>query len=271
LDDLHTAKGPKAVLAGGTDMMIQLRNQDGGPIRLVDISRIPQLSGIEQRDGDIWIGPLSTMAELAASALVNERIPVLAKAAASVGSPQIRNRATIGGNLCHASPCADTVPPLVALNAMLQLRSKRRTRQLPVEDFVLGAYRVAIDTDEILEGIQIPISSPRMAMRFYKLGRRKALAIARLNLVVGLRVVDGRITDAVLSPGSIMPSPSRLWNIEKKLIDQKPTPELFRVIGCEVAELMVMESGERWSTPYKKPVVETVVARCLSQCLEGRP
>jgi xanthine dehydrogenase FAD-binding subunit len=270
LDDLHTARGSKAILAGGTDLMIQLRNLGGSTIRLVDITRIPQLSGIEQRNGDIWIGPLTTMAELAASAVVNEKIPVLAKAAASVGSPQIRNRATIGGNLCHASPCADTVPPLVALNAILQLRSKRRTRQLTVEDFVLGAYRVGIDTDEILEGIQIPIPSPRMSMMFYKLGRRKALATARLNLVVGLRVADGRIADAVLSPGSIMPSPKRLWSIEKKLIDQKPTSELFRAVGREVAELMVMESGERWSTPYKKPVVETVVAKCLNQCLRGR-
>jgi len=270
LDDLHKATGAKAILAGGTDMMIQLRSQNGSPIRLVDITRIPELSGIEQRNGGIWIGALTTMSQLAASPLILGKIPVLAKAAASVGSPQIRNRATIGGNLCHASPCADTVPPLVALNAALQLRSRRGIRQLSVEDFVLGAYRVAIDTEELLEGIQIPVPPPQMRMTFYKLGRRKALAIARINLAVGLQLANGRIADAVVSPGSIMPVPKRLRSVEKKLIGQKPSSDLFQTIGREVSELMVTESGERWSTPYKKPVVAALVARCLEQCLEGR-
>ena len=107
-------------------------------------------------------------------------------------------------------------------------------------------------------------------MIFYKLGRRKALAIARLNLVVGLEVLDGKITDCIISPGSIMPSPRRLNSVEKQLIGQKPEQELFQNIGEEITDLMVMESGERWSTPYKKPVVAAVVARCLEQCLEGR-
>jgi len=258
------------ILAGGTDMMIQLRSQAGSPIRLVDISRIPELSGIEQRNGGVRIGATTTMSQLAASQLVIDEIPVLAKAAASVGSPQIRNRATIGGNLCHASPCADTVPPLVALNAVLQLRSRRGLRQLSVEDFVLGAYRVAIDSVEILEGIQIPIPPRQMRMTFHKLGRRKALAIARINLAVGLQIEGGKISDAVLSPGSIMPVPKRLRNVEKRLIGQKPSSDLFEGIGQEVSELMVVESGERWSTPYKKPVVAALVARCLEECVEGK-
>lgn len=255
------------MLAGGTDLMIELRQQEGPPIRLVDISRIAQLSEINQENGCIVLGPLVTMSQLANSPHINNSIPVLAAAAAGVGSPQIRNLATVGGNLCHASPCADTVPALVALNAVLLIQSYRKSREIPIEDFFLGPYRVALDVNELLIGIRIPIPSTDMKMTFYKLGRRKALAIARLNLVVGLNVCENKISDAIISPGSIMPSPRRLHTLEQKLIGQPPSDDLFQSIGDEVSELMVLEAGERWSTPYKKPVVAKIVTRCLHGCL----
>ena len=266
---LRKIKGPKAVLAGGTDLMINLRYHQGRPLYLIDISGIPELSGIRRQNGEIWIGPLTTMTELASSSIILAHIAVLATAAISIGSPQIRNRATVGGNLCHASPCADTVPPLIALDAILDLQSPRGIRQLPVEEFFLSPYRVALDPDELLVGIRVFLPPPNLKMTFYKLGRRKALAVARLNLVVGLEISEGIINKAILSPGSIMPHPGRLHRLEKQLINQKPTQDLFRNIGFEVSELMVKESGVRWSTPYKKPVVTALIARCLQQCLEG--
>ncbi len=247
--------------------MIDLRRQEGPPIRLIDISRIAQLSEINQKNGDIVLGPLVTMSQIANSPLINNNVPVLAAAATSVGSPQIRNRATVGGNLCNASPCADTVPALIALNAVLLIQSQRKSRELPIEDLFLGPYRVALDVNELLIGIRFPIPSADMKMIFYKLGRRKALAIARLNLVVGLNIRENKISDAIISPGSIMPSPRRLRTLEQKLIGQTPSDDLFQTIGDEVSELMVLESGERWSTPYKKPVVAKIVARCLQKCL----
>lgn len=267
LEDLHRAKGAKAILAGGTDLMIDLRRLKEPPIRLLDISQIAQLSEINQENSEIVLGPLVTMSQLESSPLISDNIPALAAATASVGSPQIRNRATIGGNLCNASPCADTVPALVALNAVLLIQSHRKSRELPIEDFFLGPYRVALEANELLVGIRVPIPSAGMKMTFYKLGRRKALAIARLNLVVGLSVHDNKISDAVMSPGSIMPSPRRLRTLEHKLIGQAPIDDLFQSVGNEVSELMVMEAGERWSTPYKKPVVAKIVSRCLHQCL----
>jgi xanthine dehydrogenase FAD-binding subunit len=269
LDELIKIKGPKALLAGGTDLMIYLRYHQGRPLHLIDISGIKELSGIRRQNGKIWIGPLTTMADLASAPLIQEYIPVLSKSAASVGSPQIRNRATVGGNLCHASPCADTVPPLIALDAILELQSPKGIRQLPLEKFLLEPYRVALNPDELLVGIHIPLPTPNLKMTFYKLGRRKALSIARLNLVVGLEIDDGFITSAILSPGSILPHPRRLRSLEQKLINQKPTLDLFQSIGAEVSELMVKETGVRWSTPYKKPVVAALFARCLQQCLEG--
>jgi xanthine dehydrogenase FAD-binding subunit len=207
------------------------------------------------------------MTELASSSIIYDYIPVLASAAGSVGSPQIRNRATIGGNLCHASPCADTVPPLIALDAVIDLQSPQGIRQLPLEKFLLEPYRVALNPDELLVGIRVPLPSPNLNMTFYKLGRRKALAVARLNLVVGLELGHGIITKAILSPGSIMPHPGRLHNLEQQLINQQPTRDLFQNIGLEVSNRMVKEAGVRWSTPYKKPVVAALVARCLMQCL----
>lgn len=249
--------------------MIDLRQKRGNPIRLVDISQISQLTGIRHQNGSIWVGSLTTMAQLASSQIILKDIPVLAKAASSVGSPQIRNLATVGGNLCHASPCADTVPPLVALNATLHLQSLRGIRQLPIEDFFLGPYRVAIDPHELLIGIEIPIPSSNLRFVFYKLGRRKALSIARLNLTVGFELKDNTISEAIISPGSILPTPGRVTSLEKKLINQKPEEKLFNNIGKELSELMVMEAGERWSTPYKKPVVAAVVMRCLMQCVEN--
>lgn len=269
LVELKKNKGSKALLAGGTDLLIHLRYHEGPPLHLIDISGVPELSGIRRQNGEIRIGSLTTMSEMASSPVIQEYCPVLSTAAISVGSPQIRNRATIGGNLCHASPCADTVPPLIALDAILDLQSPRGIRQLPVEEFFLSPYRVALDPDELLVGIRVFLPPPNLKMTFYKLGRRKALAVARLNLVVGLEISEGIINKAILSPGSIMPHPGRLHRLEKQLINQKPTQDLFRNIGFEVSELMVKESGVRWSTPYKKPVVTALIARCLQQCLEG--
>jgi CO/xanthine dehydrogenase FAD-binding subunit len=269
LNELSVAKGPRAVLAGGTDLLIQLRKQHEAPVRVVDISRIAQLTGISTQNDQISIGPLTTIAELASSPLILREIPVLAKAAASVGSPQIRNLATVGGNLCHASPCADTVPALVAYDARLQLQSKRSSRWIDVKDFFLGPYRAAIDPDEILVNIKIPRPSPNVQMMFYKLGRRKALTVARLNLVMGLQMDKGVIRNAIISPGSIMPTPGRLHNLEQKMIGKKPEPDLFQAIGQELSNLMILEAGERWSTPYKKPVVASIVARCFGECVEN--
>jgi carbon-monoxide dehydrogenase medium subunit/xanthine dehydrogenase FAD-binding subunit len=271
LGELRKGRQPKAVLAGGTDLLIELRRQEGSLVRLIDISGISELSGIQRENGEILIGPLTTMAELASSPLILQHIPVLAKVAGSIGSPQIRNRATVGGNLCHASPCADTVPPLIALDAVLDLQSPRGIRQLSLENFLQSPYRVALDPDELLVRIRIPMPSPKMKLIFHKLGRRKALAIARLNLVVGLELDGGVIVKAILSPGSILPHPRRLRSLEQRLIDKKPTETLFQTIGQKVSDLMVKETGVRWSTPYKKPVVATLVARCLGQCLEGNP
>lgn len=247
--------------------MIDLRRQKEPPIRLLDISQIAQLSEINQENSEIVLGPLVTMSQLENSPLINDNIPVLAAAAASVGSPQIRNRATVGGNLCNSSPCADTVPALVALNAVLLIQSHRRSRELPIEESILGPYRVALEANEMLVGIKIPIPSADMKMVFYKLGRRKALAIARLNLVLGLSIHDNKISDAIISPGSIISSPRRLHTLEQKLIGQTPNDNLFQSIGNEVSELMVQEAGERWSTPYKRPVVAKIVTRCLHQCM----
>ena len=269
LVELKKNKGSKALLAGGTDLLIHLRYHEGPPLHLIDISGVPELSGIRRQNGEIRIGSLTTMSEMASSPVIQEYCPVLSTAAISVGSPQIRNRATIGGNLCHASPCADTVPPLIALDAILDLQSPQGIRQLPLEKFLLKPYRVALNPDELLVGIRIPLPSPNLITTFYKLGRRKALAVARLNLAVGLELDNGIISNAILSPGSIMPHPGRLYNLEQQLINQKPTQDLFQDIGFKVSNLMVKEAGVRWSTPYKKPVVAALIARCLQQCLEG--
>lgn len=258
------------ILAGGTDVLVELRKPSShSPASIIDISRIAMLRGITESVDSIVIGALTTHDDVFQSKLIAQHAPLLRSAVATIGSPQIRNRGTIGGNIMNAAACADTVPPLMALNASLTLSSASGERGIPLADFFVKPYVTFARRDEILSEIRFPKLDPPMRSSFVKLGRRNALSIARLSVAVVLKINGkGLIDEARIVPGAAFPSWHRVPEAEKILLGQKPSREVFVNAGKKVSEIMISHTGRRWSTEYKEPVVAVLVRRALELCVE---
>jgi CO/xanthine dehydrogenase FAD-binding subunit len=259
------------IIAGGTDLLIQLRNEDdkiAGVKFLVNLDSLPNLRQIKIDEDYISIGTLVNHAEIASSELIWAKVSFLSKAASVIGSPQIRNRGTIGGNLINASPAADTVPVMIALDAVVILQSLTGSRKLPVRDLFLRPYETCIRHDEILTEIKFKCLPEGSKTSFLKIGRRNALVIARLNIAVSLKTDEkGIVEDIRIAPGSVMPIPCRAIEAEKLLIGQTPNEEIINRASKKVADTMVEKSGIRASTIYKKPVIEAITRRAIWECV----
>jgi xanthine dehydrogenase iron-sulfur cluster and FAD-binding subunit A len=266
--------GPEArILAGGTDLLIELRRDSKKTPKVVlDIAPVTELGGIADTNGEVCIGPLTTHAELVRSEGLRKCAPLLGTAAAAIGSPQIRARATLGGNIMNAAACADTVPPLIALGAIVTLQSKAARRELPLANLFLKPYQTKAQPDEMLVAIRFPKLGPAARNAFLKLGRRNALAISRLSVAAILELgEDGRITDARIVPGAAFATWQRVTSAEQMLVGEKPETKLFAAAGKKVSEEMIKATGRRWSTEYKEPAVAVLVRRALEACLADDP
>lgn len=251
--------------AGGTDLMVQLRAGEKRAKEieiLLDCAGIVEMRGIEQKSGWIQIGAMTTHMELTQSELIQQNVKFLADAAATVGSPQIRNVATIGGNVLNGSPAADTVSPLAALDAVLIVHSKDGMRECPMGDTYCVTKEVRLAPDELVTKIVFPELKGYQTV-FLKVGRRKALAISRLNVAVALKLERGVITGARIAPGCVFVVPERVERAEALLLNEQPERGLFEEVGKAVAEEMVRKTGVRWSTDYKKPVLTALTQRAL--------
>ncbi len=257
------------VLAGGTDLLIALKRGEVSPKMIVDIGGIHELSVIRDEGSHIFLGATATHTKIAESEVIKREAPLLSEAASSVGSVQIRNSGTIGGNIANASPAADTVPPLIALDAEAQVISQNGKRSVPLSAFFLNPYRTALAPDEFLSGVRFLKMGERSGTSFLKLGRRKALSVSRIT-VAAVLALDGHglIEQARICPGAVMPMPSRAERAEESLIGHAPDPGLFEKAGRLVAEKMVRVTGMRYSTPYKEPVVSNLVQRALAIAAE---
>ena len=253
--------------AGGTDVMIHLRDRAAcvQNIRLlVDLGKLEPLRGIRLENGMIHLGAMTTHAEAAHSALLHEHAPFLAAAANTVGSQQIRNTGTIGGNVCNGSPAADTASPLTALYAEAVVRSASGTRRVPLPE-LYGRNGMTLAPGELVTEFVFP-SFAGWHTAFLKLGRRKALAISRMNVAAALELQnDGTISGARIAPGCVFRSPDRVREAEEHLIGKAPSRALFAEAGLLSSEEMIRRTGVRWSTEYKKPVLEALVERALLQ------
>lgn len=219
---LTRLKQPRAkIIAGGTDLCVQMEEHIIRPDVLVDISSVQELNIMEVRSGSLHIGAGVTISELAESDLP----PLcLQQGARAIGSPQIRNVATIGGNICNASPCGDTLSPLVALDAEFILVSAGKERSVKAVDFFTGPKATVMKGDEILREIIIPEASCKGASAFRMIGKRKGQVISQVNTVVWLSgsadLTGGKLTavrpeDARIAVGSVAPVPFRLEATEK--------------------------------------------------------
>ncbi|MEJ5197756.1 MAG: xanthine dehydrogenase family protein subunit M [Anaerolineae bacterium] len=255
-------------LAGGTDLLVYIRHERPAFDRVVDISRVPELKLIERRGDEVIIGAAVTFTEAAESALLQEVAPCLVEACLSVGGPAIRNMGTLGGNVANAAACADSLPPLACLDAVVHLRSVTGERSLPLDRFIKGPNRTALRPGELLTHFTFPVPPQGVRQAFIKLGRRNAQAISRLSMAaIGRLDQWGRVDYVRLSPGAAMPIPRRLHEVEATLLGQMPTDELLAAAGARTAEAMIAVTGRRWSTEYKEVAIRALAERTLRRVL----
>ncbi|OIQ58666.1 nicotinate dehydrogenase FAD-subunit [Moorella thermoacetica] len=256
-------------LAGGTDLVVRLREGREGVTMVVDLSGIRALGRIGVQGEEIFLGSMVTLRQIMDSALLRHEAPLLARAAAAVGSPRIRNRGTIGGNIMNASPAGDTLPALLALEASVILSGPGGERRLPLAELLAGPYRTRALPGEFLTEIRFPRLPAGHGSSFLKLGRRNALAVARINVAAVLQVTDKRIRVARLAAGAVTPVPRRFPEAEALLLGAAPGEEAFHAAAREVAAGMVREAGQRHPLADKIPVVEALVLRALREAGDG--
>lgn len=251
-----------AVLAGGTDLLVEARQGKLKASCFVDIGGIEELKAVELRGSEVRLGAGVSFSEIVSSQLLKEHAPVLVQAASTVGSPQIRNVATVGGNVVHCSPCADSVPALLVHEARAVLRSSKGSREVPLESFLLGPYRSAIGSGEILTEFVLKSLSGLWAS-FQKVARRRELAIARLSLAVVAQTVDGVFASMRIALGSATPAPKRMSRVEEFLLGRAAKESNLWEAGRILAQEMIGASGIRASTAYKEKAVQGLLVRSL--------
>jgi carbon-monoxide dehydrogenase medium subunit len=260
---LAQGRGQAKVLAGGTDLIRDIKARRITPTALVDVSRVPRLRAITVRDDRLVVGAAVTFSQLESSPLVLEHAPVLAQAAAAVGSPQIRNRGTIGGNIANASPSADSVPALLALETTVSTVSSAGGRRLPVEAVLLEAGRSALGPDEIIAEISFTLPGAGSRSGFHKLGRRRALAIARISIASLISLQGNHIEKARIALGAVAPNPYRACAAEEALEGAVATPETVEAAVAAIVKEVALRLGDRVSAPYKREAVVGPARRLL--------
>jgi CO/xanthine dehydrogenase FAD-binding subunit len=253
------------IIAGGTDILPALRNGEySGYSAYFDITRIEALGRIEADEGFLRIGSAVTHTGVCSNPLVRQYAPLLERACAAVGSPQIRNRGTLGGNIITLATCGDTIPALAAHDASLVFCRDGEERIVELEEYLENEEPRYTRGREFLREVRIPISGGRgRHYCFEKIARRKAAAKARLSLACMVEIQDGVFTSARFAVGAVSAVPRRYRNAEALLPGKKPSPELFAETGNALAEGIVSVSGNYPSFGYKLPVIKDLVFRFL--------
>jgi len=263
-------ENPEAhLLAGGTDVLVKLHKGKAQFDHLVDIHDIAELNFITPNDnGDIVIGPLTCFTHVAESALIRKHIPVLAEAILTIGGPQVRNMATIGGNLCNGVPSADSATPLIALNAVVTIEGRDGTRQIPLEDFFIGPGRVALEHHEMMTAITVTRTNfEGYCGHFYKYAMRGAMDIATIGCSAVCKVEDGILADMRLAYGVAAPVPIRCKDTENKVRGRKVSPQLLDDISEAVRNDVSPRTSWRAAKEFRLQIIATLAQRVVKQAI----
>ncbi len=264
--------GDKAkILAGGTDLLVLLKDRKLRAEAVLSLSRLRELNFIRSEEGrGITLGALTSHAAAAASPIIQQRCPDLAEACSQVGAVQIQNLGTIGGNLCNASPAADAAPPLLLMDAVLTLASTRGERRVSIHDFFHGPRSTALTPDEILKEIFVPQIPGRRGATYLKLGRRKAMEIAIVGLGVAIHLngSDQVVSECRIAMGSVAPTPVRARRGEGILNHREVKDELIEEAAEIAAEEASPISDVRGSREYRLDMIRVLCRRATRAALD---
>jgi len=259
-----TAETPVHPIAGGTDLMVALTGELGPPpASVVDLWAVDALRGIAIEGGALSLGALTTYTDVRRSALCREHVPALVEAAATIGAAQIQNRGTLGGNIANASPAGDTLPVLLAADAVFVLGSERGEREVPADDFWTSYRRTALAHDELVLRIRIPLVADR-EMRFRKVGTRRAQSISKVVIAVAWRG-DRTWQDVRVALGSVAATPVRAPATEAALEGRPPTPETADRAAETLAGELVPIDDVRSTAEYRRLVAARILHRIIRE------
>ena len=266
-------KGPGGrFLAGGTDLVIAMKEKGLLPNYIVDLKRVPAISGIRQNpDGSISLGALTTMYEIETSPLIKKKFHFLAQSAAEVGSIQIRNRATIGGNMCNATPSADTAPALIALGASAKISGAGGERSTSLEEFFKGPGQTVLSADEILTEIFVPRTPSGLVGEYIKFSPREMMDLAYVGVAVAYDFEPQKRTCAGVRIvlGAVAPTPIRAKRAEATVEGQVLNESLAENAGNIAAEEAKPISDVRSSADYRRAMVAAMTKRALLNAAVG--
>ncbi len=264
LDAASASKGTSVFMAGGTDLLVQIKEGKIQPKRVIDVKGIGEMDGLTASEDELSIGALTSIRTLEKSPLAVKRVPLLAQAAAKLGSVQVRQRATIGGNLCNASPSAETAPALLALDAKAEICGKTSTRVIDLAEFFIGPGSTILGDGEMLTGLRIRLNRNRSGSVYYKLSTRRAMDLAFVGVAILLELnEDGPISKARIALGAVAPTPIRVASAEKLLEGGMFSLEAARASAELAAQSCSPISDQRASAGYRVEMVRELCYRGL--------
>lgn len=258
------------VLAGGTDLLLQMRRRVRRYRAVVNIKGIPGLQEIGlEAGGGISIGAVTTFRALEADPMVGRHYPALVEAARVVAGVQLRNLATVGGNLGNASPSADSVPPLVALAAAATIAGSGGTRVLPVEECFLGPGRTVLTPEELFIRLSVPSSAPRSGNAYQRFTPRSAMDIAVVSVAASVELeASGHVKECRVALGAVSPVPLRARRAEEALKGQRLSEALLERAGALAAEEAQPISDIRGSAEYRRAMVAVLTRRVVALAVQ---
>ena len=262
--------GGVRAIAGGTDLVVNMRKGTVAPEHVLSLGRIKELCAINLSGRGLTIGACCTVASLAESSVIASQWHALHEGAFSLGSPLVRNLATAGGNLVTARPAADLPPPLMAYGARVTLESSQEQRFVSLDQFFLGPGRTVMKPAEILTSIVLETPPAFSGSSYIKLGTRRALEISIVSVAsfLTLESPGGRIRSARVVLGSVAPVPMRAMDAEKTLIGEIPSQSLFTKAGETAAGESKPIDDHRGTAGYRRDMVSVLTRRSLQAALE---
>jgi carbon-monoxide dehydrogenase medium subunit len=263
------AQGLSCWMAGGTDLLVQIKEHVRQPVQVINLKRIPAMDdfSFDPVEG-LRLGALVTARAVETSGMVQRHYAGLARACTDFASIQVRNRATVVGNVCRASPSADSLPPLLADGAEVRIHGPRGDRNVALEGFFTGPGRTVLEADEIVTHILVPAPAPGTAKVYLKHGRREQMELATASAAVSLTLREGRCARVRIVLGAVAPVPLRVTGAETLLLDRTPSPDLIGACARAAAEACRPISDVRASAGYRREMVNVLTRRALERALE---
>ena len=257
------------VLAGGTDLLVQMKERGVVPRYVLSLRAVADLSHVSFKAGrGLVIGSRASLTDVITNPIVVERYPILVESAGLVGSHQIQNLGTVGGNLCNAAPSADTAPPLIALGAILHLHSDQGERELPISDFFVGPGRTALGEGELLAEISVPEPHPRSGGAYERYTPRQEMDIAVASVASFVTLAaDGSVAGVRIILGAVGPTPLQAHVAEAVLIGKRPTADVIEAAAIAAVSDSRPISDQRGSETYRKHLINVLARRTLTRAV----